>query len=148
MQETGFKKFSNKNIQLSEGQFCQFSHSIELFYPDLCANILFFFIILFIYFGLHWVFALHGLSLVAVSGGYSSLCCAGFSLWQLPLLWYIDSRHMGSVLGLTGPRARLSSCGPQTQLLSSMWNLHGPGIKPMSPALVDGLLTTALPGQH
>ena len=32
----------------------------------------FFFFILFIYFWLHWVFAApHGLSLVAVSGGYS-----------------------------------------------------------------------------
>ena len=49
MQETGFKKFSNKNIQLSEGQFCQFSHSIELFYPDLCANILFFFYFIYLF---------------------------------------------------------------------------------------------------
>ena len=28
---------------------------------------------------------LHGLSLVAVSGGYSSLQCMGFSLWWIPL---------------------------------------------------------------
>ena len=34
-----------------------------------------------IYFWLCWVFvAAHGLSLVAASGGYSSLRCAGFSL--------------------------------------------------------------------
>ena len=26
-----------------------------------------------------------------------------------------------------------------------MWDLPGPGIKPMSPALVGGLLTTGLP---
>ena len=32
------------------------------------------------YFWLHWVFvAARGLSLVAASGGYSSLWCAGFS---------------------------------------------------------------------
>ena len=42
---------------------------------------------LFIYFWLHWVFiAVHGLSLVTVSRGYSSLQCAGFSLWWLLLL--------------------------------------------------------------
>ena len=36
------------------------------------------------YFWLCWVFVVaHGLSLVAASGGYSSLQCAGFSLWWL-----------------------------------------------------------------
>ena len=56
---------------------------------------------LFIYFCLHWVFvAARGLSLVAVRGGYSSLWCAGFSLWWLLLLRSTGSRHMG-----------LSSCG-------------------------------------
>ena len=43
--------------------------------------------ILFIYFWLRWVFvAARGLSLVAVSGGYSLLWCVGFSLWWLLLL--------------------------------------------------------------
>ena len=52
--------------------------------------------ILFIYFWLLWVFvAAHGLSLVAVSGGYSSLRWAGFSLWWLLLLWSMGSRHAG-----------------------------------------------------
>ena len=47
----------------------------------------FFFFNKFIYFGLHWVFvAARRLSLVAASGGYSSLWCAGFSLWWLLLL--------------------------------------------------------------
>ena len=43
------------------------------------------FLIYIIYFWLCWVFvAAHGLSLVVVSGGYSSLRCAGFSLrWLL-----------------------------------------------------------------
>ena len=35
---------------------------------------------------------------------------------------------------------RLSSCG-------SMWNLPGPGIEPVSPALADGVLTSRLPGK-
>ena len=51
---------------------------------------------LFIYFWLHCVFiAAHGLSLVVASRGYSSLQCAGFSLWWLLLLWSTGSRHVG-----------------------------------------------------
>ena len=62
---------------------------------------------LFIYFWLHWVFlAAHRLSLVAVSGGYSFLRCAGFSLpWPLLL------RSMGSTC------AGFSSCVMWTQQL-------------------------------
>ena len=52
-----------------------------------CVNSSSFFLkfILFIYFWLSWVFvAVRGLSLVVVSGGYSWLQCAGFSLqWLL-----------------------------------------------------------------
>ena len=59
------------------------------------------FIYLFIYLWLHWVFvASHELSLVAASGDYSSLWCAGFSLSWLLLLWSTGSR-----------RAGFSSCG-------------------------------------
>ena len=55
-----------------------------------------FLFVLFIYFGLHWVFvAVRGLSLVVVSKGYSSLWCVGFSLRWLLLLWSTGSRHMG-----------------------------------------------------
>ena len=61
--------------------------------------------ILFIYFWLCWVFvAVHRLSLVAASGGYSSLRYAGFSLQWLLLLRSTGSR-------LTG----FSSCGTQVQ---------------------------------
>ena len=53
----------------------------------------------FIYFWLHWVFvAPHGLSLVGVSAGYSSLRCAGFSLRWLLLLRSSGSRRAGSVV--------------------------------------------------
>ena len=49
--------------------------------------------ILFIYFWLRWVFvAVHGLSLVVASRGYSSLQCAGFSLRWLLLLQRKGSR--------------------------------------------------------
>ena len=44
--------------------------------------------------------ALHRFSLAAMSGGYSSLQCAGFSLWWFLLLWSLGSRARG-----------LSSCG-------------------------------------
>ena len=47
---------------------------------------------------------LRGLSLGAVSGGYSSLRCAGFSLRWLLLLWSTGSRHTG--FGSSGTRAR------------------------------------------
>ena len=57
------------------------------------------------YFWLHWVFvAARGLSLVAASGGCSSLHCAGFSLRWLLLLQSTGSRHTG-----------FSSCGLQVQ---------------------------------
>ena len=64
-----------------------------------------FLIFKFIYFWLHWVFvAAHGLSLVAASGGYSSLWCAGFSLQWLLLLQSTGSRCAG-----------ISSCGTRAQ---------------------------------
>ena len=46
-----------------------------------------FFKFLFIIFGCCWAFVvLHGLSVAAANGGYSSLWCVGFSLWWLLLL--------------------------------------------------------------
>ena len=63
-------------------------------FPGSCALGLFFFSCV----------AVHGLSLVAVSGGYSLLRCAGFSLWWLLLLRSMDSRHVG-----------FSSCGTRAQ---------------------------------
>ena len=61
----------------------------------------FLFIYLFIW--LRWVFvAVHRLSLVVASGGYSSLRCAGFSLRWLLLLQSMGSRCMC-----------FSSCGTQ-----------------------------------
>ena len=60
-----------------------------------------------------WVFvAVHGLSLVAVSGGYSSLQCMGLSLRWLLLLQSRGSRHTGfSSCGTWALERRLSSCG-------------------------------------
>ena len=68
--------------------------------------------IIFIYVWPRWVFiAACGLSLVAVSGGYSSLRCAGFSLQWL-LLWSTGPRRVGfSSCGVQALERRLSSCG-------------------------------------
>ena len=88
-------------------------------------------------FWLHWVItAAREFPLVADSRDYSSLRCAGFSLRWLLLLQSMGSRHMG-----------FSSCGARAQLLHCMWYLPGPGLKPMSPALAGGFLTTAPPGK-
>ena len=106
-----------------------------------------FLINLFIYFRLSWVFvAAHRLPLVAASGGYSSLRCVRFSLRWLLLLCSTDSKCVAfSSCGLRAPECRLSSCGAWAQLLHGMWDLPGPGLEPMSPALAGGFLTTAPP---
>ena len=71
------------------------------------------FFFFFNYFWLCWVFvAAHGLSLVAESGGSSSLRCAGFSLRRPLLLRSTGSRHAGfSGCGSRAPERRPSSCG-------------------------------------
>ena len=76
---------------------------------------------------------LHGLSLIVASGGYSSLLCAGFSLWWLLLLQSTGSKCTG-----------FSHSGAQT---CGMWNLPRPGIEPMSFALAGRFLSTMLPGK-
>ena len=89
---------------------------------------------IFIYFWLHWVsVAARGLSLVAgrEGAGYSSLC-VGFSLWWLLLLQSTGSRPKGfSSCGTRPLERRLSSCGAGAQLLRGMWDLPGPGLKPV-----------------
>ena len=78
---------------------------------------------LFIYFWLHWVFVVvRGLSLVAVSGGYSSLRCVGFSLRWLLLLQSTGSRRAGfSSCGSRALERRFSSCSTRALLLRGMW---------------------------
>ena len=91
---------------------------------------------------------MHGLSLVAASGGYSLLQCTDFSLRWLLLLWNTGSRHAGfSNCGSQALERRLSSCGARAWLLRGMWNLPGPELEPVSPALAGGVLTTAPPGK-
>ena len=103
------------------------------------------------------------LCLVAASGGYSLLRCAGFSLRGLLLLWSLGSRRTGfsscgtrasvvvarglSSCGSWASGRRLSSCGARAQLLRGMWDLPGPGLETVSPAPAGGFSTTAPPGK-
>ena len=64
--------------------------------------------------------------------------CSGFSCCRA---WVLGVR--ASVVKACG----LTSCGAQAQLLHDMWDLPGPGIEPMSPALAGGFLTTVPPGR-
>ena len=103
---------------------------------------------LFIYFfWLLWVFvAARGLSLVVASGSYSLLRCPGFSLRWLLLLQSTGSRHAGfSSCDQRALERRLSCCGTRASLPCRMWDLPGPGMEPVSPALAGGVLTTAPP---
>ena len=99
-----------------------------------CKSRLFYFIsfiyflinlfILFIYFWLHWVFvAAHGLSLVAASGGYSSLRCTGLSLRPLLLLRSTGSRRTGSVVVAHGLSCS-AACGIFPDQGSNPCTLH------------------------
>ena len=51
--------------------------------------------------------------------------------------------HEGSVV--VALEGKLISCGAQAQFLRGMWDLPGPGIKPVSPALASRFLTTVPP---
>ena len=117
------------------------------------------FIYLCIYVCMYWLrrvfLAARGLSLVVASGGYSSVWCAGLSLRWLLLLRSTRSRHAGfsscsagSVVVARG----LQSAGSVVvahglSCSSGMWDLPGPGLEPVSPALAGGFLTTAPSGK-
>lgn len=92
---------------------------------------------------------LHGLSLVAVSRGYSFIAvprasrCSGFSCCgtQAP-----ESTGFSSC-GSWALEYRLSSCGVWPYLLWGMWDLPRPGIEPVSIALQGGFFTTEPSGK-
>ena len=42
---------------------------------------------------------------------------------------------------------KLSGCGARAYLLHGMWDLPGPELESVSPALAGGFLTTATPGK-
>ena len=79
-----------------------------------------------------------------VSGGYSLVAVRGLiaeaaALVAEALGAWASLPAMGSTVGGTwAPEPRLSSCGPQAQLLRSPWDLYSSGIEPTPPALVGG----------
>ena len=87
----------------------------------------------------------------------ATLCCGawashrgGFSFCGARALGVRASvvvAHGLSSCGSWAPEHRLSSCGARAYLLRGMWDLPGPGLEPVSPALTGGFLTTAPPGK-
>ena len=55
--------------------------------------------------------------------------------------------HLNPVAGVPGSEHRLDGCGTWAYLLCGMWDLPGPGIGPLFPALVSRFFTTELPGK-
>ena len=113
--------------------------------------------ILFIYFWLCWVFVAARWLSLQLRRARATLCCGarashcgGFSCCRARALGtqasVIAARGLSSC-GLRALECRLSSCGARAQLLQGMWDLPGPGLEPMSPALAGGFLTTAPPGK-
>ena len=70
-------------------------------------------------------------------GGFS--CCGARALgaWASVVV-----AHMLSSCGSLALERRLSSCGARALLLRSMWDLPGPGLEPVSPAMAGRFLTT------
>ena len=72
--------------------------------------------------------------------------CIGSLL--LPVRFLQLWRAVASLVAEHGLQARrLSSCGAWAQLLHGLWDLPGPRIEPLSPALAGGFLTTEPPGK-
>ena len=97
--------------------------------------------------------AARGLSLVAGAtlpcrarvshcGGFS--CCGARALGEQAS---VVMAHRPSSCGLRAPEHKLSSCGARAQLLRGMWDLPGPGIRSVSPALAGRFSTTVPPGK-
>ena len=102
---------------------------------------------LFIYFWPHWVF-------VCCAWAFSSCSEQGLLFTAIHRLLVVASRGGFSwgaqalgVRALVCAVCRLSSCGAQALLLLGMWNLLGPRIEPVPPALADGFLSIVPPGK-
>ena len=83
----------------------------------------------------------HGVQ-ASYCGGFS--CCGAQALGARASV--VVSRGLSSC-GSWAPECRLSSCGARAYLLHDMWDLPGPGLHPVSPALAGGFLTIAPPGK-
>ena len=93
---------------------------LTLVYLGRSLSLLYFLFVFLFYVWLHWVF---------MEG-------CGLLILVLLLLQSMSSRHMD-----------FSSCGVWTQLLHSMWDLPGPGVKLLFPELAGEFLPTVPPGK-
>ena len=75
-------------------------------------------------------------------GGFS--CCGA---WALGMQASVVVAHGLSSCGSRALERRLGSCGARAQLLCGMWDLPGPGLEPMFPALAGRFLTTTPRGK-
>ena len=76
--------------------------------------------------------------------------CSGFSCcraWALGMQASVVVACGLSSCGSWALECRFSSCGAQALLLRGMWDLPRPGIRPVSPVLASGFLTTVSPGK-
>ena len=93
-----------------------------------------------------WVFVVVRGLLIAVAplvaGGFS--CCRARALGTWALVVVACGLSSCDVWAL---ERKLSSCGARAYLLRGMWDLSGPGLEPVSPALAGGFLTTVPPGK-
>ena len=82
---------------------------------------------------------------------YSSGCRRmGFRSCSMPAqqLQFAGSRVCGlSSCSFGALECRICICGTWAQLLRGIWNLPGPGIEPVSPALAGGFLSIVPPGK-
>ena len=97
-----------------------------------------FLIVLFIYLAVLGLCCCVGLSLVAASGDCSLIAVHGFLILVASLITEhgLQSIWTSVVSSTWVSEHGLSSCAPS---FDGMWDLPGPGIKPMSPALAGKL---------
>ena len=119
-----------------------YSYPLPIFYLECWAFLLFFFL------------AVLGLRCCARAfsscGEHGPLLIAVRRILSLVASLVAEHRLQACGLGSCGLQAserRLSSCGSRAYLLHGMWDPPGPEIKPVSPALAGGFLTTAPPGK-
>ena len=111
----------------------------------------------FFFFWLCWVIAAAQAFLqLQETGGYSLVAVCGLlTAMASPVVEFGLQGIQASVVVACGLRScvspalehRLNSCGAGAQLLSGMWDLPQPGVKPVSPALAGRFFTTEPPGK-
>ena len=88
-----------------------------------------------------------GLLFVAVRGLLIAVASLVVKAWALGVWASVVVVRGLSSCGSQALECRFRSCGARAYLLHGMWDLPGPGLESVSPALAGGFLTTAPPGK-